>query len=274
MDLKVINSLEDDSVAEQGRDSSSSLNKMLSVLDLFTPQHAVWNTNEIIDALNCSRSTGYRYIKALHSSGLLSTVGNGCYVLGARIIEMDLQIRETDPLLLASKGVLEELVETIGHSALLCTVFKDSVLCIKEHRAPLSPKNRFLRGQRRSLFQGATSKVILAHLPYHRLKAIFSKYQPEIANANLGNNWDEFRSGLTQIKKEGFILTKGEFNPSVYGISAPILNETDNVIGSIGMAWDERERQDVDFKLAALSVKRAALQITRRLVSAEQDSKN
>ncbi len=71
--------------------------------------------------------------------GLLTAVRNGYYSLGPRIIEMDLQLRQTDPLLLASQGVLEDLVETIGHSALLCTAYDDSVLCIGEYPRPTQP---------------------------------------------------------------------------------------------------------------------------------------
>lgn len=71
------------------------------------------------------------------------------------------------------QGVLEELVDEIGHPAILLTAFHDvSVLCVGECHAPLSPPNRLNRGQRRPLFQGAGSKVILAHLLRHRLKGI------------------------------------------------------------------------------------------------------
>ena len=88
-------------------DSASSLSKMLHILQLFTEAEPVWSTAAILEALETSRSTGYRYIKALHDAGLLNSVRNGYYSLGPRIIEMDLQIRLTDPLLLASHGVLE-----------------------------------------------------------------------------------------------------------------------------------------------------------------------
>src|SRR5215217_3994441 len=175
-------------------DSASSLAKMLYILELFSEAEPVWSTAAIIEALDTSRSTGYRYIKALHDAGLLNSVRSGYYSLGPAIIEMDLKIRLTDPLLLASHGVLEELVDKIGHSALLCTAYHDSVLCIAEYRSPLSPANLFLRGQRRPLFQGAVSKVILAHLPHHRLKAIYSRQSKEVENAGLGSTWSAFRA--------------------------------------------------------------------------------
>lgn len=241
---------------------------MLYILELFTEERPVWSTAEIIAALDTSRSTGYRYIKSLHDAGLLGVVRNGFYSLGPRIIEMDLQIRVTDPLLLASAGVLEALVEDIGHSALLCTSYRESVLCIAESRAPQSPENRFSRGQRRPLFQGAVSKVILAYLPHHRLKAIYERYGEEIARAGLGETWREFRKTLGDIKKDGYLLTLGEFNPGVYGVAAPVLTEQGVAIGSVGVAWDESQR-GVQMEKAVAAVKQAAATITERLLVAE-----
>jgi DNA-binding IclR family transcriptional regulator len=251
-------------------DSAGSLAKTFQILDLFSEADPVWSTAAIIEALETSRSTGYRYIKALHDAGLLTSVRNGCYSLGPRIIEMDMQIRMTDPLLLASHGVLEDLVDTIGHSALLCTAYRDSVLCIRECRAPRSPVNRFSRGQRRPLFQGAVSKVILAHLPHYRLKAIYSRQGKEVENAGLGSTWSAFRASLGQIKRDGYLLTMGEFNPGVYGVAAPVLNHQRTALGSVGVAWDEKERRDVEVEHAVLAVKRAATTISQRLLEEQR----
>ncbi len=265
-------SLPDDvAEASENSDGAGSLARMLTILELFTENDPVWSTADLIDALETSRSTGYRYIKTLHDAGLLTTVRNGYYSLGPRIIEMDLQIRQTDPLLLASHGVLEDLVENVGHSALLLTAFRDSVLCIGEVRAPSSPANRFSRGQRRPMFQGAGSKVILAYLPHHRLKAIYPRHREEIENAGLGATWSEFRKALGEIKKNGYLLTRGEFNPGVYGVAAPILTDQKTSLGSVGVAWDEHVR-DIDVEQAILAVKKAATTISDRLMEKQSRS--
>jgi DNA-binding IclR family transcriptional regulator len=246
-------------------DGASSLAKAFQILDLFTEEKPVWSTVAIIGALDATRSTGYRYIKALHDAGLLASPHNGHYSLGPRIIEMDLQLRLTDPLLLASHGVLEGLVAQIGHSATLCTAYRDSVLCIGEFRAPDSPANRFTRGQRRSLFQGAVSKVILAHLPHYRLKALYPRQEAEIEKAGLGGTWKEFRSTLGVIKKRGYHVTYGEFNPGVVGVAAPVLSSQGTALGSVGVAWHERER-DIQVDQAVQAVKEAAATISGRLL--------
>jgi DNA-binding IclR family transcriptional regulator len=269
--MTVLNDSNGESLVAPVPDSGGSLAKMLHILQLFSESEPVWSTVAIIDALETSRSTGYRYIKTMHDAGLLNAVRNGYYSLGPGIIEMDLKIRQTDPLLLASEGVLEDLVDTIGHSALLCTVFGDSVLCVGEARGPLSPANRFSRGQRRPLFKGGSvSKVILAHLPHHRLKSIYPRHRKEIESADLGNTWSSFRANLGSIKRDGYLVTIGEFNPGVYSVAAPILTDQKTALGSVGVAWDEKQRQDVDVAHAVSAVKRAATTISDRLLASQQ----
>ena len=254
-----------DGTTEQERESTSSLTKMLSIFDLFTVEKPIWSTADILEALHASRSTGYRYIKALTSAGLLSAVGNGYYMLGSRIMELDLQIRMTDPLLQAGDGVLEQLVDATHHSAILCMLFQNSVLCVRQRRAQLSPKTLFSRGQRRPLFKGAMSRVILAHLPNHRLPSIYARRKDAIREMHLGDTWEEFRDGLAKIRADGYVKTVGEFNPGVVGIGAPIFNGEQAIIGSIGVAFGQDELPDMDLNRIILTVKRAGREVTQRM---------
>ena len=253
---------------EADNNNSSSLMKMLSVMDLFTVERSIWATIELIDALGTSRSTGYRYIRTLSSAGFLVAVGNGSYTLGPRIIELDLQIRKTDPLLQASREVMDQLVDKTGHSVLLCTLFQSSVICIDERRAPLGPQNLFTRGQRRPLFRGAISKVILANLPHHRLRTIFARRKDDIVSANLGESWADFRKILTDIRSEGFAASHGEFNPGIVGIAAPIMNLDKAIIGAVGIAFSSEELRHSDLQQLSVLVKRAAWEIARRMTDA------
>lgn len=247
--------------------SSSSLTKMLGILDLFTPDTPVWSTDDLIQSLGTSRSTAYRYIKGLHNAGLIGAVGNGYYVLGPRIVELDLQIRRCDPLYKAGNGVLERLVDATGHSALLCMLFSSSVLCIREYLAPLSPENMFSRGQSRPLFFGAASKVILPYLPSHRLKNIYGRSQSVIAQARLGKDWEEFKAILAKYRKQGYVRTRGEFTPGVVGVYAPVFNSENLILGSVGVSWLEEDLPDDDISKLMVAVKRAAREITERVAT-------
>ncbi|GAA5232283.1 IclR family transcriptional regulator [Verticiella sediminum] len=229
--------------SEKDGDAQSSLERMLGLLDIFTPSAPVRPVTDLVNYLGTSRSTSYRYIKALHEAGLIEAVANGHYVLGPRIVEFDRQIRLADPLYRVGGQVLPSLVELTGHSALLCALYRDSVMCIREHLAEGAPPTLFSRGQRRPLFTAAASKIILPYVPPHRLRRIFEQHQRSIALAGLGTDWQGFRSTLAGIRRKGYVVTYGEFNPGVFGVSAPLFNADELVIGSIGIAGSQ-ERLD------------------------------
>jgi DNA-binding IclR family transcriptional regulator len=224
-------------------DAQSSFVRMLELLDLFTPSASVRPVTDLVNYLGTSRSTSYRYIKALHAAGLIEAVANGRYVLGPRIVEFDRQIRMTDPLYKSGGQVLPPLAKLTEHSVLLCALYSDSVMCIRDELAEGSPANLFTRGQRRPLFAGAVSKVILPYLPPHRLRSIYKDHQRAIALAGLGTDWQCFRDKLAAIRRDGYIISHGELNPGVFGIAAPVFNAKELVVGSIGITGSE-ERLD------------------------------
>jgi len=247
----------------------NSLEKMLGLLDLFTEAAPIWSADDLIRYMGSSRSTCYRYIKTLQGSGLISPVGNGSYVLGPRIMELDRQLRLCDPLYNLAGSLLSTLVERTGHSALLCTLFSQSVMCVRvEHRGG-APEGFFSRGQKRPLFAGAASKIILSHLPAHQLRTLFANHRKTIAAAGLGADWDGFRERLRELRQAGYCLTIAEFAPGIAGISAPVFNRDGKILGSIGLgitlqAFDRREAPEI-----AKVVIATAREATARLSSIE-----
>lgn len=252
-------------------DAQSSFERMLGLLDLFTPAMSVRPAIDLVNYLGTSRSTSYRYIKALHAAGLIEAVANGRYVLGPRIVEFDRQIRMSDPLYKSGAKVLRPLVDLTGNSALLCALNRDTVMCIREELAEGSPPNLFSRGQRRPLFSGAASKVILPYVPPHRLRSIFQQHQRAIALAGLGSDWQAFRDSLAAIRRDGFVVSHGEFNPGVFGISAPVFNADGLVIGSIGIAGSQDRLDRKKMPAFCEAVVAAAKQLSEVLANEDTD---
>jgi len=245
----------------------NSLEKMLSLLDVFTLAAPVWSTEDLIRYSRCSRSTCYRYLKVLQNAGFLTPVANGSYILGPRIIELDHQIRMGDPVYTAGGLPMQRLAARTGHNALLCMLFSDTVMCVREELNQDAPAGLFSRGQKRSLFTGAASKVILANLPAHQLRSLFSRHRKRIAAAGLGADWESFRKTLRQIRQEGYCLTTGEFSPGIVGIAAPVFNRAGNVLGSLGLAMSASVADSSRFPALAQAVMKAAGEATERVRS-------
>lgn len=244
---------------------SNSLERLLDILNLFTSAAPAWSSEDLIRSLGVSRSTGYRYIKLLSDAGLIAAVSDGHYILGPRIIQLDHQIRQCDPLSLSSEGMLEPLVEQTNCTVQVCALYSSSVLCIAQVRAPGVPTNIMGRGETRPLFFGAASKAILAHLRPYQLKSLYAKHAKTIAAAGLGADWESFRVTLARIRTDGYVTSVGEVNPGVFGLSAPIFNSSGFILGSLGIstAPNKVSRNDIS-RLAKLVVDTAA-QITERM---------
>ena len=53
---------------------------MLSILDLFRDDTTAAFQEDVMEHLECSRATAYRYLKSLTESGLLAPTSGGAYV--------------------------------------------------------------------------------------------------------------------------------------------------------------------------------------------------
>ncbi|MFJ5698711.1 IclR family transcriptional regulator C-terminal domain-containing protein [Arthrobacter sp. NPDC093139] len=80
------------------------------------------------------------------------------------------------------------------------------------------------------------------------------------------------RRTLAGIKRNGYHLTRGENNPGVAGIAAPILTHERGAVGSIGVAWDEEARRDVDVQSTVLAIKQTARTVSERLAVTQSGS--
>ena len=221
---------------KQKSKAEGSGGRMLAVLGLFTIESPEWTVEEAAESLGASVSTTYRYFRALTKVGLLSPVSRAGYMLGPAIIELDRQIQMCDPMLRAARGVMTDLIGYAPDQAiiLLCRLFHDRVICVHQvfGRGPHEPVS-YERGRPMPLFRGATSKIILANLPPHTLKVLFSKRAHEIAAAGLGDNWDAFKRSLAALRRDGVCITKGEIDAGRVGIGAPIFDQERAILGSL-----------------------------------------
>ncbi len=216
----------------------SSLARMLGVLDLFSEDEPVWTVDAAALQFGLTRATAYRYVGELCDAGLLMRVAQGAYSLGPRIIELDRQIRQRDPLLTIGGRVMRDLlVPDRGQVILLCDLFRDKVLCTHQMSNGTSLALSYTRGRPMPLFRGATAKAILAYLPPRRLIQLYLQNQVEVTRAGLGNTYEEFVASLKAIRRQGYVVSHAEVDPSVVGIGVPMFGGGRSIIGSLSIVF-------------------------------------
>ncbi len=227
--------------------NESSGDRLLAALALFTVDNPQWTVDDAAKKLGVSAPTAYRYFKRLTGAGLITPVSGAGYTLGPAIIQMDRQIQITDPMLRAARGVMHELIQRApdGSALLLCRLFHDRVMCVHQvfGRGPQEPVS-YERGRLMPLFRGATSKVILAHLPARTLKSLYEQSGGEIDQANLGDSFEEFRAGLAAIRRAGVATSHGEIDPGRVGVGVPLFDRDRTILGSLSFALSAGRASD------------------------------
>ena len=218
----------------------TSLGRMLKVLDTFTETAPIWTVDGIADSYGYTLATAYRYVAELCEAGLLTRVAQGAYALGPRIIELDRQMQRSDPLLNVAENVMQGLLQPDrGQIVLLCSLFRDEVLCVHQIGKDKALALSYARGRPMPLFRGATSKVILGWLPERRLTRLYLDHQEEIRKAGLGRTHGEFLTSLKAIQRQGYALSRGEVDAGVVGIGVPLLGGERAVVGSLSVVFSE-----------------------------------
>ncbi len=216
--------------------AETSGDRLLAVLALFTVAEPEWTVGAAARRLRISNPTAYRYFKSLARVGLIASVSRASYVLGPAITELDRQIRLCDPLLIVSRPVMDALIRHAAEGAtiLLCRAFKDRVVCIHQvvGRGPQAPIS-YERGRPMPLFRGATSKIILAHLPLRTRQALYAAHAREARSAGLGATYDQFARSLRTLRRTGAAVTSGEVDRGRVGIAAPVFGAGGMVLGSL-----------------------------------------
>lgn len=245
--------------------STSSLERMLGVLDLFDDHHLTRTAEDIATTLQVSLPTSYRYVRLLLQAGLLQKVEDSHYALGPRIILLDHYIRTADPVLREGQPILRELVAATGFDCVVTGLFGLQVLDTHREMAGAPAMLAYGRGRPRPLFQGGAPKVLLSTFAPAPLKKVFEARHDELVRCGLPAEWREFRRYFAAVRKAGHYISRGELEPQLGAVAAPILKPDGSAWAAISLVFDTSRLAIVDLDKVVHLITEAATRIGARL---------
>lgn len=246
--------------------STSSLERMLGVLDLFDDTQLSRTTEDIALALDVSLPTSYRYVRLLLQAGLLQRVEDSRYALGPRIILLDHYIRRSDPVLRVGIPILRELVDATGFDCVITGLFGTQVLDTHREMGGTPAALAYGRGRPRPLFKGAAPKVLLSTFGPAQLHKLFDAQHDELVHSGLPGEWSAFRRYFAAIRKAGHYVSQGELEPQLVAVAAPILKSDGGAWAAVSLVFDTSRLAIVDLEKMVRLVTEAATRIGGRMV--------
>ncbi len=244
----------------------SKFARMIEVLDLFSTAHITLSAEEVAERLQISRPTAFRYVRELTAAGFLANT-SGRYELGPRVITLDYLIRETDPLLRAAEGPMQQLAAETSHGVILCRMYNDAIINVHKETGYDRRAVSFGRGREMPLFRGAGSKVLVAAQNARRLRRLHDLYGNHPDVQAFAPNWPAFRHYFAQIRQDGYFVSVEEVEPNTVGIAAPVSLPETGVVASLSLILTRQRLEQVNPDGLAQLVSRRARAIGGALLA-------
>ncbi|HEY7125153.1 MAG TPA: IclR family transcriptional regulator [Ktedonobacterales bacterium] len=258
-----------DGTVPSGRNATAD--RAIDVLLLFTEQQPVLTAEEVSERLGMSRSTTYRYLQSLRSSGLVEDdTSSGGFRLGPEILRLARVARQGLGLPELALPIMQELSKQTSESVILTRRAGQQVICIERvesvHRVRLS----YERGQVLPLHAGASAKVLLAFLPQDEIEAVLRMGPFPRYTARTMTDPATLRQQLEAIRARGYAMSEGEVDDGVRGIAAPIWKTNGEIAAGLSVAGPAFRLNEQTLPQVIEAVKQAASKISDRLHEHEQ----
>ena len=224
---------------DKGSQNLSTLVKCVQILTLFSEATPTLLVHEIAGLLELPRSTAYRYIAALRSTGLVEPdPENGGYRLGLKILDLAASMQRTSLHDLALPH-MERISSETGETVILCGLRDNVGICIEKVEGHHALRVSYELGDTYPLHAAATGKAILAFIDGAEQSRVLEAIGlPALTDTTITDP-SALRKELAKIRKAGYAESYGESIVGTRGVAAPIFSRIGRVAASIGISAPE-----------------------------------
>jgi DNA-binding IclR family transcriptional regulator len=185
------------------------------------------------EACDLNRATAWRLLSTLEAHGLVvSHRGSGRWSLGPGLVDMA-RSAGSEVVLRDVHEVLESVALQVGETAALA-VLRNGSLTYVDEAAPSAIVSASWAGQPVSLHATSTGKVVLAWSTDVELTRLMPRRLERHTETTITDR-AALRSELEATRERGYATCHGEFDPSAWGVSAPVLDRTGRLLAVLSI---------------------------------------
>lgn len=236
--------------------------KLVRVLELFTPEQPVWSTTELARTLEMPVPTVHRIVRTLASHGYLSRSDDARYRLGFAAVDLGRRALASLELSTTLRPVLQAVLRDVQETVVLSVhdERRQASLTLARVEARHSLRLTLDVGVLTPLHAGASGKCMLAFLGEEVIDAVLSRPLEPITRHTITDP-HQLRAELDRIRVLGWSISFEETNIGAWGVAAPIRSQAGSLIAVVGVAAP-----------AARYSEAAAGRFTQRVLAAAADA--
>ncbi|MFW6135327.1 MAG: IclR family transcriptional regulator [Chloroflexota bacterium] len=217
--------------------SVKTVDRLVEIIDSFSSSEPAWTLTGLSRRLDVPKSTLHRFLVSLEAHGILrQDEESKRWCLGYRLLVWGKLAEESTPLHQIARPVMQDLVSDTGETALLTVYASREVICVEKAETSHPVRLALDAGSRRPPHAGASSKILMAHLPEGEVEAIIREQGLPRLCVNTITDAEELKKELARIREQGYARSYQETDQGAWGIATPIRDWQGEVVAAIGIA--------------------------------------
>ena len=214
--------------------------RVIDIIDTLASAGGPCGVSEISRQLGIGKNNVFRILSALESRGWVhQDIETKKYSLTGAMARVALKALSQLDIQEVSLPYLHELQQATGETSALSIREELERMFINSIPSSHNVRHVVAVGERRQLWYGSGGKAILAFMTEEEIEAVldqFKKTGVSVLARGQAITVESLCEELTQIRKQGFAVAAGERYSEVCGVSAPIFNHNQEVVGCISVS--------------------------------------
>jgi DNA-binding IclR family transcriptional regulator len=198
-----------------------SIDRALELLRAVASSPSPETAPELADRCGLNRSTAWRLLATLEHNGLVERDGNNRYVVGYAVLQLAGAVGH-EPLVRLAHPYVRALAERSGETANLAIPRQLGLVYVDQVQAPHVMAANW-QGRATPLHATSTGKAFLAWLPERDLAAALAAPLERYTETTIVEP-AALRAELDDVRDRGYANSRGELEPALWGVSAPVLD--------------------------------------------------
>ena len=211
-----------------------SVDRALSILDLFDEHEKELKLTEITERMGLHKSTVHSLLKTLQKHQYIEqNQENGKYGLGMKLFERgNFVIRSQDLRTIAKEHLVKLSKETGRTVHLVIQDGKEGIYIDKVESSNATILYSKI-GRRVPIHSSGVGKALVAFKSSEELEKILDGYEYHQQTPNTLTDKETFLKDLDQVRERGYAIDNEENEPGVYCVAIPVRDHTGQVIAAI-----------------------------------------
>jgi DNA-binding IclR family transcriptional regulator len=238
----------------------SVTDRLLRVLETFTPTRTVQTASEIGRRAGLPPSSAHRIVGELVAAGLLERDEDRRIRIGLRLWELATRSSHALRLRQTALPYMERVQGRIREHTQLAILEQDEALFLERLSSPASGSNVTRIAGRLPLHASSSGLVLLAFGPRELRERILAGPLMALTPTTI-TSAAELRRKLAEVHRLGHAIAPGSIEQVSTGVAVPVRDETGAVIAALSAVL----RRDADVELPLFELHAAARDIERAL---------